>query len=113
MKIREILTEAELSPYSRAAINHQTLHDVTKILEEKCPEALRTMKTEPLWRGSNSNTTDILTLDPSVGARVSQNTTNYYTLLMEQLMQFFRVEMLKSRYVQEWIYGKQCLTQVN
>lgn len=83
MKIHEIINEAVITPYSRSAEAYQNLDDVTNILQTKCPEALRTMKTEPLWRGSNSNTTDILTLDPSVGARVSQNTTNYYTLLMD------------------------------
>lgn len=79
MKIAEILSEAQVTPYRRESLSG----DITELLSKHCSSALKTMRFSPLWRGTRSNRDEILLLDPSSGSRKSENTTNYYTMLMD------------------------------
>lgn len=86
MKINEIINEAAITPYSIAAVD-----DFDSVLRTHCSEAMETMKTSPLWRGFQRKKDSIFTFDPSTGTRASENTSNYYTLLMDN-----------SPYMQGW-----------
>ena len=78
MKISEILKEAQITPYQRETLSG----DITGILAEHCSDAYQTART-PIWRGTGRNKAEIMMLDPSTGTRRSENTTNYYTMLMD------------------------------
>lgn len=79
MKITELLTEATITPYNRSEVSD----DFREVLASHCSQAMSTMLTSPIWRGSRSNNNEVMILDPSSGTRKSENTTNYYTLLMD------------------------------
>ncbi len=79
MKIAELLTEATITPYQRSEVSG----DFREVLASHCSQAMSTMLTSPIWRGSRSNNNEVMMLDPSSGSRKSENTTNYYTLLMD------------------------------
>lgn len=79
MKINDIITEAGVKPYEKQVINTDK---VETILRQFCP-AYDNLLVSPIWRGVKNHDEPILKIDPSTGVRQSQNTTNYYTELMD------------------------------
>jgi len=77
MKIKELL-EAEVKPYTKEEIAKEK---AISILEKSI--FFENNKSRPLWRGTRSNLAEVILIDPSDGIRKSENTDNYYTLLMD------------------------------
>jgi len=89
MKIDEIINEAEVKPYEKEVIDvgmaDFEIRDAAKVLQmlrQFCP-ATNELLSSPIWRGAKNHTEDVLKIDPSTGIRQSQNTSNYYTELMD------------------------------
>jgi hypothetical protein len=82
MKIHEIITEAEVTPYKFNTFEETQIDSVIEQLKEKCSVALSIFST-PIWRGFQNHTQPIVIADPSTGVRKSQNTTNYFTSLID------------------------------
>lgn len=80
MKIREIIiNEAEVKRYEKQVIG---TGDIESLLRKFCP-AYDNLILNPIWRGFKNHNEPILKIDPSTGIRQSQNTTNYYTELLD------------------------------
>ena len=89
MKINEIISEAEVKPYEKEVLdtganssNNYRLDRLEKTLRQFCPVVDELIR-EPIWRGFKNHNQEILKIDPSTGVRQSQNTSNYYTELMD------------------------------
>jgi hypothetical protein len=78
MKIADIITEAAVQPYTK----DELARDKALSILEEC-DFYKNNKTNPLWRGSKSTTEEFVFIDPASGVRKSQNTANYYTILMD------------------------------
>ena len=78
MKSSEFITEAQVKPYKSKSLN---LNAAMKLLNQHCRQSLAMIR-NPIWRGMDNHSADILTIDPTTGERKSENTTNYYTQLM-------------------------------
>lgn len=77
MKIKELL-EAEVKPYNKEEI---TKEKAISILKKSI--FFENNKRRPLWRSTRSNSAEVILIDPAAGIRKSENTDNYYTLLMD------------------------------
>lgn len=88
MKIHEIILEAEVKPYDTNVIRDIDQLDsfqiaqTEKMLRQFCSEYDKLLL-NPIWRGTKNHNEAILKIDPGTGIRQSQNTTNYYTELMD------------------------------
>ena len=81
MKIKELITERQVTPYDR---REESIDDMMEKVFTNCKEAVSSGFLEfPIWRGFKSLTQPFFYLDPSKGERMSQNTTNHYTSLMD------------------------------
>lgn len=84
MKISEILSEAAVVRYQK-----EEIANIIDYLWDHCGDALSVLASTPeypLWRGFRSvspETHSAFMFDPSTGTRRSENTTNHYTLLMD------------------------------
>lgn len=79
MKIHEIITEATIKPYAKEDITE----DIFEYLKMHCSEFIANNLDSPIWRGSKHNVKEAFVINPASGTRKSENTTNYYTLLMD------------------------------
>ena len=79
MKINEIISEAEVKPYEKEVINTDK---VETLLRQFCPVVDELIR-EPIWRGFKNHNEAVLKINPATGIRQSQNTSNYYTELMD------------------------------
>ena len=79
MKIREVITELEVKPYEKQVID---TGNVETLLRQFCP-AYDNLLVTPIWRGFKNHDEAVLKIDPGTGIRQSQNTTNYYTELLD------------------------------
>ena len=81
MKINEILFEAQVTPYTAIVGD---VKDFPQDLQKYCSEALSIGFLDfPIWRGFRDIYEEYYYLDPSTGVRKSQNTSNHYTILMD------------------------------
>lgn len=83
MKISDILNEAAVTSYDRLPVKDE---EILPMLKKYCSEALTHLMDNPIWRGFSSLTNTnfhAFYVDPSTSERRSQNTLNYYTLLMD------------------------------
>jgi hypothetical protein len=91
MKINEIILreysdwDEELSePDPRSRVVHETILDQVKI---HCSEAVTALKQgRNVFKGFTNLDNDFYLTDPKLKTRKSQNTTNYYTTLMDNLL---------------------------
>lgn len=79
MKIKELL-EAEVKPYSVETVEVEKLKT---LLTTYCSQAVKSFGETPLYRGMRGNLPDAIMIDPAAGERKSENTTNHYTLIMD------------------------------
>lgn len=79
MKIKELL-EAKVNDLYTSAVDPSMVLD---LLQTHCSQALHTMGKTPMARFSRKGYEIVSIVDPTVGERKSQNTTNQYTLLMD------------------------------
>ena len=87
MKSIEFITEKEVKPYKSKNV---TVDQAVATLNKYCSESLSTIS-RPLWRGMTNHSAPIVVINPSSGKRESQNTSNYYTMIMDH-----------SPYMQGW-----------
>ena len=81
MKIKEIITEEQVSPYTKEKLDPDVIME--KLFTD-CSEAVSSGFLDfPIWRGFKSLGVKFAKLDPSQGERKSQNTSNHYTMLMD------------------------------
>jgi hypothetical protein len=80
MKINELITEAEIKPYSRQPLNIQ---ETAKILRDNCSQFLKHNKYGTLFRGSSANRPPISIINTTTGTRKSESIPNHYTLIMD------------------------------
>jgi hypothetical protein len=78
MKIFEI-TEAVVKPYE---FENLGVKRAVTLLNQHCKESLSLIH-NPIWRGMKNHNESILTIDPTTGERRSNNTSNYYTTLLD------------------------------
>jgi len=83
MRIHEILTEKEVIPYQSEPIHTDKISQLVELAKQNCSEFLENNLVSPLWRGTGREHPYIRIVDPSMGVRKSQNTTNHYTELMD------------------------------
>jgi uncharacterized protein YlzI (FlbEa/FlbD family) len=89
MKINELLKEVGINPYD---IKQLRTDNFSAFLQEHCSEFLDNNLTTPLYRGSRKGYgIGVKIIDVSVGTRKSENTTNHYTILMDN-----------SKYYKDW-----------
>jgi len=79
MKSTDFLNEAEVTPYQ---FKDLPVKKAVALLNEHCRQSLA-MIHNPLWRGMRNHDKPIVMIDPSTGERKSQNTSNYYTELID------------------------------
>jgi len=79
MRASDFLTELEVTPYQYRDLG---INKAMDFLNGHCRQALATIK-NPIWRGMKNHKEDIVFADPSTGKRMSQNTTNQYTALID------------------------------
>lgn len=79
MKSTEFITEAEVKPYSSELLATPA---AAAFLNQHCKNALA-MLGNPLWRGMRNHSDPIIVIDPRSGKRKSENTTNYYTQIID------------------------------
>lgn len=72
------IKEAAVTPYKDQTLE---LAKAMELLNTHCKQALSTIQ-NPIWRGMGDRG-DIVQIDPGSGIRVSQNTSNHYTELMD------------------------------
>lgn len=77
MKSSEFITEVK--DYQHESIS---IEKAVALLNEHCRESLATIHA-PLWRGMRDHFGEVVTIDPTTGLRKSANTSNYYTLLID------------------------------
>ena len=78
MKSIEFITEAQVKPYQSSNLQ---IDRAVALLNQHCKESLAMIR-NPLWRGMDNHTTEIIMIDPTTGKRQSENTSNYYTQIM-------------------------------
>lgn len=79
MRAKEFLQEAEVKPYKHTPMY---LDQAMATLNKYCHESFG-MLDHPLWRGMRNHNEPIFLVDPSTGKRESNNTSNYYTNLID------------------------------
>ena len=79
MKSTEFITEREVISYQSSVLG---VDDAVAMLNAHCRQSLAMIHT-PLWRGMRNHRQPIISIDPSTGLRQSENTSNYYTVLMD------------------------------
>lgn len=79
MRATEFLTEREVKPYDSVDLE---LNVAMKHLNEHCSEALAMLE-YPIWRSMKNHREPLVYISPSTGERESQNTANFYTILMD------------------------------
>jgi len=86
MKAHEIISEAEVKPYLAVALQEEKLMG---LLVQHCSESLLNAKT-PIWRGMADHNQLAVYINTSNSVRKSENTSNQYTLLMDNSPFFAR-----------------------
>jgi hypothetical protein len=79
MKANEFLVEALVKKYDSEKL---AINKAMTLLNSKCSAAAGLLP-NPIWRGMHNHTQEIFFADPSTGVRQSENTSNYYTLLLD------------------------------
>ena len=79
MRAIEFITELEIKPYKSQVLN---VDAAVALLNKKCKQSLA-MIHAPLWRGMRNHDEPIISIDPRQSKRKSQNTTNYYTEIID------------------------------
>ncbi|HET8688269.1 MAG TPA: hypothetical protein VFM18_16755 [Methanosarcina sp.] len=79
MKSSEFITEAEVKPYEYKNLE---VKKAVKLLNQYCTESLALIH-NPIWRGMRNHDKSIVFIDTPTGSRESQNTSNYYTVLID------------------------------
>ena len=79
MRAKEFTTEAAVTPYQ--AENLQ-LEKAMTLLNAHCTEALAMLET-PIWRSMKDHQEPLVFIDTTNSERKSQNTSNHYTLLLD------------------------------
>lgn len=79
MRYKEFITEAGVIPYEHENLE---LNKAMKLLNAHCTEALPMLET-PIWRSMKNHNESIVYIDTTNSMRKSQNTSNHYTLLMD------------------------------
>ena len=80
MRAKDFIVEREVKPYEFTELD---VAKTVEILNRHCSDSIALVK-YPIWRGmSNHLPAELLTLDPSTGKRESQNTSNFYTELLD------------------------------
>ena len=82
MRFKDFIREAEVKAYDKEA---HSVDSIIKLLQEHCKEALHAgaeNEQSQIWRGSKSAHKSGI-FRPGEGERQSQNTANYYTVLLD------------------------------
>lgn len=79
MKINEIVTEAEVTPYQS---HYADLAEAVELFNNECSESVALLDF-PIWRGMRNHKPNFVVIDPSTGIRKSENTTNHYTEIID------------------------------
>jgi hypothetical protein len=92
MRINEIINEAA-APGQEIQYGQPSVEEAVNTLNTHCRDAIWMLqKGTPIWRGFPSKDTNALInqtgfsdVDPSQTERISQNTTNYYTIILDNI----------------------------
>jgi hypothetical protein len=91
MRINEIITEAA-APGQEIQFVQLTLEEAVNVARNDCKDAAWMLQNNsPIWRGFSSNEvmkvakTGFASANPALTVRVSQNTRNYYTIILDGL----------------------------
>jgi hypothetical protein len=82
MKISEILTEVAVNSYEVEEISF-VKNQILPILKNHCNQFLKNNLNNPIYRGSKNGYGDIAIIDTTNSKRISTDTRNYYTLLLD------------------------------
>lgn len=85
MRANEFLFEAEVVPYQSIALSEE---QVIAMLRTHCSQLVHLINRPPMWRGVDNHDEPFLLIKPSTGVRRSENTMNYYTLLIDSSPDF-------------------------
>lgn len=84
LTFKQFLNEAAVSPLKITPVEEQ---DLLEAVEKYCSQALAQFRSgKALWKGWQRGSIDIGTpslIDPSTSSRVSENTSNFYTALLD------------------------------
>jgi hypothetical protein len=80
MRAHEFLLEREIKPYDSSVLN---IDAAIQQLNQYCSDCLPMFLENPIWRSMNNHKEPFVFIDSSTGERESQNTTNHYTVLMD------------------------------
>lgn len=79
MRAKEFTTEAKVKPYEHENVDIET---AVEYLNKYCSEAVETLE-NPIFRSMRDHNEPIVYIDTTNSERKSQNTSNHYTLLMD------------------------------
>ena len=79
MKSKEFITEKAVKPYKSSVLDVDT---AVAMLNAHCKQSLALIHT-PIWRGMRNHSEEIVTIDPTTGKRASNNSSNHYTVLID------------------------------
>lgn len=79
MKSNEFITEKAAKPYKSSVLD---VNAAVAMLNAHCKQSLALIHT-PIWRGMRNHSEAIVTIDPTTGRRISNNTSNHYTVLID------------------------------
>ena len=85
MRANEFITEAEVVPYQATPLSED---QVVLMLRDRCSHLIHLINRPPMWRGVDNHDEPFLFIQPSTGVRCSENTMNYYTLLIDSSPDF-------------------------
>lgn len=85
MKINEVVATALADPRTQAT-NIWAMPKIIRTLEENCSDAIQAMREDKfIYKGFGNSRGNFLLTDPTLKERKSANTTNQYTLLLDNL----------------------------